>query len=290
MTTLYAAHDREWLPFLRNGVRQELLDENQSDLRLEDHEIDTFIQRAIVDLSRVRPWERKSALGLTADLKEVDISCLKPRMSNYGSMGFLKVEYKVNRSPEIERNFKVWGDKLILDISFDPDATDEGALTGTVTFTKGSTAVSGSGTDFDGELSAGDFIKKSTDDIWYEVLSITSDTALVLRYPSYSDGADSAGATRYGSEPVYIWWACMHEVSTLTSTLDFDQSQLVIEGGVAYAMMGWAGDNFEGVSEGGKDAASLVYQAGLNKLALFKAKLDGQRRIISRNYLLPDSA
>jgi len=288
MTQLYTVHDREWLPFLRNGVRQILIDENLNDLRFEDHQIETFIQSAVVDLSRVSPWQRKSALGLTANVKEIDISCLRPRMSSFGTVGILQVFYPV--SPEEERAFEVWGDYLTLKINYDPDATEEGTLTGTVTFTKGSTAVSGSSTDFDGELEAGDFIKKSTDDIWYEIASVTSDTALVLKYPSYSNGADSVGATCYGSKPVYVKWACPHEVNTLISTLDYDQSQLVIDGGAAYAMMAWGSANAETVSEGGKDAASKVEQSGKDRLLLFLKKLDGQRRVMSRNYNLRESA
>ena len=53
------------------------------------------------------------------------------------------------------------------------------ALTGTLTFTKGSTAVSGSGTLFTTELVIGDFIT-GPDGLIYEIITITSNTAAVL--------------------------------------------------------------------------------------------------------------
>lgn len=62
-------------------------------------------------------------------------------------------------------------------------------LTGTVGFTKGSTAVTGSSTLFSSELAIGDFIKGG-DNQWYEVVTITDNTNAVLFkvYPS-STGA-----------------------------------------------------------------------------------------------------
>ena len=53
------------------------------------------------------------------------------------------------------------------------------ALTGTLGFTRKSTAVTGVGTAFTTELAVGDFVKGG-DDEYYEVLTLTSDTALVL--------------------------------------------------------------------------------------------------------------
>lgn len=62
-------------------------------------------------------------------------------------------------------------------------------LTGTLGFTAGSTAVTGSSTLFTSELAIGDFVKGG-DGQWYEVVTITNDTNAVLfkKYPS-STGA-----------------------------------------------------------------------------------------------------
>lgn len=68
-----------------------------------------------------------------------------------------------------------------------PEST---ALTGTLSFTNYSTTVTGSGTAFTTELAPGDFILGG-DGGWWEVITITSDTAAVL-YQKY------AGATQSG--------------------------------------------------------------------------------------------
>jgi hypothetical protein len=74
-----------------------------------------------------------------------------------------------------------------------PSATEVGSTdvtkTGTITVTSGSTAVTGSGTSFTTELSAGSIIKTAGSNE-YTVASITSNTALVL--------TASAGATETG--------------------------------------------------------------------------------------------
>jgi hypothetical protein len=63
-------------------------------------------------------------------------------------------------------------------------------LTGTLTFTNGSTTVTGSGTAFTTELSVGDYIK--SDDAtegkeWYKVTAITSDTELTIDHAFYQN-------------------------------------------------------------------------------------------------------
>lgn len=67
-------------------------------------------------------------------------------------------------------------------------------LTGTVSFTNGSTSVMGSGTAFTSELSAGDKIF-GADGNWYEVASITDDTNLTLS--SAYAGSDVSGVESY---------------------------------------------------------------------------------------------
>lgn len=74
------------------------------------------------------------------------------------------------------------------------------ALTGTVTFTNASTAVTGSGTSFDTELEAGDIIRLDADDLFVEVASVESATALTLvsNYPS-TGGAGAASKVDKGA-------------------------------------------------------------------------------------------
>ena len=80
------------------------------------------------------------------------------------------------------------GDEIRVGKSPDPTA-----LTGTVGFTLGSTAVTGSGTAFTSELVIGDFIK-APDGQYYEVITLTSNTEAVLykKYPSATQSGYSS--------------------------------------------------------------------------------------------------
>jgi len=71
-------------------------------------------------------------------------------------------------------------------------STDPASLTGTISFTDGSTTVTGSGTAFSTELASGDFIELTAGS-WWEVLSIASDTSLTL-YQMFS-GTTTSGYT-----------------------------------------------------------------------------------------------
>ena len=66
-------------------------------------------------------------------------------------------------------------------------------LTGTLSFTNNSAAVTGSGTAFNTELAIGDFIS-APDGNWYEVITITSNTSATLykNYPSASASGHSS--------------------------------------------------------------------------------------------------
>jgi len=64
------------------------------------------------------------------------------------------------------------------------------SLSGTLTFTNGSTTVTGSGTSFTTELSTGDYIKSddATEGVeWYKVTDITSDTELTIDHAFYQN-------------------------------------------------------------------------------------------------------
>lgn len=68
------------------------------------------------------------------------------------------------------------------------------ALTGTLSFTNGSKDVTGSGTAFTTELAIGDFVLGG-DGNWWEVVTITSDTAATL-YKNYSGTTQSGVASQ----------------------------------------------------------------------------------------------
>jgi hypothetical protein len=68
------------------------------------------------------------------------------------------------------------------------------ALTGTLTFTNGSTAVTGSSTSFSSEIAAGDKIQLDADGTLVRVASVTNDTALVLEELYNDTGGAGAGS------------------------------------------------------------------------------------------------
>lgn len=72
------------------------------------------------------------------------------------------------------------------------------SLTGTLTFTNGSTAVTGSGTAFESELKVGYHIILDADVVWAEIASIESDTALTLTEAYTGTGGSGAGSKGWG--------------------------------------------------------------------------------------------
>jgi len=103
-----------------------------------------------------------------------------------------------------------------------PHCSDKGGtpttLTGTLTFTNGSATVTGSGTNFTGELWQGAWIRKDSSDDYYEVKTIQSNTSLTLMesYGGTTGSSSSAQkAPQLGQMPLFLkvfkgklWTAC----------------------------------------------------------------------------------
>lgn len=75
-------------------------------------------------------------------------------------------------------------------------------LSGTLTFTNGSPSVSGSGTLFLTQVAPGQFVRLDDDLVWAEILSVTDDNNLVLRY-NYT-GAGGAGDGSVIVTPLFV--------------------------------------------------------------------------------------
>ena len=75
-----------------------------------------------------------------------------------------------------------------------------GNLTGTWTFTNGSTTVSGSGGSATSELSAGDYVRVSNGNEWYKVTSVTNDNTFEIT-PAFQQATvtDDADSTKYNN-------------------------------------------------------------------------------------------
>jgi hypothetical protein len=98
------------LPTMRTKVRRDLHDEDASNYRWTDDEIDRHIQHAILDISQAVPLqsEDKTLVIPTPASKDIDISSL------IGLMIVDAVEYPVDSDPREYRRFAVWGTTLTL--------------------------------------------------------------------------------------------------------------------------------------------------------------------------------
>lgn len=223
----------------RQTVRQILRDEFTGDTTDQDwanDEIEVHIQQTLEEISQVSPNIVREVLTTIEDSAELDISSIE------NLLWVEKAEYPTGESPKSYRNIKKLDNETIeIDVATPPDEDGgSGTLTGTITFTNGSTAVTGSGTDFDGELEAGYHIKKSTGTRWYRIASITDDTNLVLaEVCRETTGADSEDATQYCYETVYLYCAKLHELDDDSSTLNAAEEKVLIDGSVAYSALAW---------------------------------------------------
>jgi len=235
----------KYLAFYRNAVRAALNDNDEEDLLWSDDELEQHILHAVRDISMLSPAEKKVALGMTASSKIVDISSLDDLIH------VDRVEYKPEQTPPTFRNFtEVWDNKLTIDTGLTPAATATGTLTGTVTFTRGSTAISAAGGAFSSELATGNFIKKSDGVQYYRVSSITDDDNLVLEWASQDTGADTVSTTIYSTgDPVYIYYAAMHDLDSDSSTIPDRLSQTVIDGAVAYTARAFCAGGMEKIQD-----------------------------------------
>lgn len=171
-------------------TRSELID--RAELILEDSTntifsaalLSSLLDEALVEASTYYPHVANHWLTARDKSKYIDIQ----NLSN-----LVRVNYAVypvdilNTSAEIvddsnidinRRNITSSFDSVRVNIKEAPIAKKSGTLTGTVTATEDSTAVTGVGSSFTTELRAGYYIKTGAD--WVRISSITSDTALVL--------------------------------------------------------------------------------------------------------------
>lgn len=96
------------LSTMRTLVRRDLKDEDSSDYRWQDNEIDRAIGRAVAELSRYVPREMKSAIATTDGSREIDISSLADRVS------VDRVEFPVGEAPRQFQRFTVYADTITL--------------------------------------------------------------------------------------------------------------------------------------------------------------------------------
>ncbi|KKK86223.1 hypothetical protein LCGC14_2765410, partial [marine sediment metagenome] len=210
--------------------REEVILEDGSNVIFTEAVLSDETQNALPEISEFVPQLVKHIIPVTNGSKIIDISGIT------GLIDIDKVEYKVDQEPKQYRSHKLWGDELELDLQKAPVATSKGTLTGTLTFTTDSTAVTGSSTLFTTELEEGVYIQTSGGSTWYRIASISSDTALVLTAVAESDdnGADTADSSKYWRE--YVWLYC-RKVHTLTTLTDLAGAIDLVAGYAAGAVL-----------------------------------------------------
>src|SRR4030042_1138754 len=103
---------------MRTLVRRDLKDEDNSNYRWQDNEIDRAIQRALAELSRYVPREMKTTIATTDGSREIDISTLTERVS------VDKIEFPAGEHPRQFQRFSVYQDTLTLIGDVEGDGED----------------------------------------------------------------------------------------------------------------------------------------------------------------------
>jgi len=93
---------------MRTIVRRDLHDEDASNYRWTDDELDRHIAHAAKDFSEYLPCEQKATKATTSGSKEIDISTITDRIMVEA------VEYPVDQFPKRYQPFALWGDTLTI--------------------------------------------------------------------------------------------------------------------------------------------------------------------------------
>ncbi len=183
-------------------------------------------------------------LNATSDPGEINVWIDKIEACGWQQAELLKIfgaEYKIGGYPSNFRNWDRRGDFLTLRISSIPTITS-GTLTGTLTFTKDSNAVSGSGTLFTTELTENYCIRASAGTHWYRVIKVVSTTSLIIDEQfTEATVADDSDKTLYrdSASCMYLHYGRGYTVST-TTDMPTKMDDIAILGVVSYAANEWS--------------------------------------------------
>ena len=93
---------------MRTIVRRDLHDEDDTNYRWTDEELDRHIAHAVKDFSEAIPYEQKAIKATTSGSREIDISTLTDRIM------IEVVEYPVDKFPKKYQRYSLWADTLTL--------------------------------------------------------------------------------------------------------------------------------------------------------------------------------
>jgi hypothetical protein len=122
------------LPTMRTLVRRDLKDEDSSNYRWQDNEIERAIARAVAETSRYCPREMKSTIATTDGSRDIDISTLTDRVS------VDRVEFPIDETPRQFQRFSVYADIITLIGDVEGDGEDCYVYWGKVHTLDGSTS------------------------------------------------------------------------------------------------------------------------------------------------------
>jgi len=104
---------------MRARLRQDLHDEDASNYRWSDEELNRHIQHAVRELSLAVPLQAKATLTSTAGSRELSLSTLSDLVA------IEAVEYPVGKYPPRYVRFSLWGDTLTLLVEGAPSGGEE---------------------------------------------------------------------------------------------------------------------------------------------------------------------
>ena len=104
---------------MRARLRQDLHDEDASNYRWTDEELNRHIEHAVRELSIAVPLEAKATLYTTSGSRELSISSLSDLVA------IEAVEYPVAKYPSRYVRFSLWGDTLTLLVEGAPSGGEE---------------------------------------------------------------------------------------------------------------------------------------------------------------------
>ncbi len=93
---------------MRNIVRQDLHDEDATNYRWTNDELDRHIAHAVKDLSESIPYQQKATKTTTSGSREIDIATITDRVMVEA------VEYPVDKFPQKYQRFALWADTITL--------------------------------------------------------------------------------------------------------------------------------------------------------------------------------
>ena len=103
---------------MRGIVRRDLHDEDASNYRWTNDELDRHITHAVKDYSEAIPFEQKAVKATTIGSREIDIASLNDRIMVEA------VEYPIGNFPRRYQRFALWGDIITLLSDETPDGSN----------------------------------------------------------------------------------------------------------------------------------------------------------------------